>query len=137
MAGKMVDDVLDRFDILFPWLAEKAVPKPLSWEYIWMLSIVPSLFGLAALPKNRLLLLQIFIYGTIIFGLLPVIGGVASTFWELVELAQTHHTKNRFLGLPVVPMWWFFFFWVTQTHIYALCFARQLKNSWDKGTKAR
>ncbi|XP_055337694.1 protein jagunal-like [Paramacrobiotus metropolitanus] len=137
MVVKMADDALDRLDILIPDLAELSVPKPILWEYIWMLSIIPSCFALASLPRNRIGLLNLFIYGNILLGILPVIGGIVYYFWELVEYAQVRHTKNLFLDLPVVVLWNIFFFLALQIHCFSWHFARQLIRSWDKGFKSR
>lgn len=134
---KMFDDVLDRMDILIPSIAELAVPKPLLWEYIWMLSIIPSFSGLASLSKNRLLLLQIFFYGTIILGILPVLGGMVFLGGEALEYAKSRHTRNLFLGMPVVIMWYMFFVAALQIHGWSLYLAYHLQASWNKGSKSR
>lgn len=135
MTMKMFNDFLDRFDILIPAVAELAIPKPLPWEYVWMASLLPSLFGLASLNRNRNVFLHIFIYGTILLGIFPILGGMVSWSTALLNYYHDHRTKDRFMGQPTVVLWFIFFACALEVHGYCLYCALNLRKAWDKTFK--
>jgi Jagunal, ER re-organisation during oogenesis len=134
---KLGDEVLNRFDILIPDIAELAIPKPLAWEYVWVLSIIPSTLGLSALSRNRLHFLNVLYYGIPVFGILPIIGAGIYMFPEIVEYWATRKTKETLMGYPLVWMWYIFFALALQLHLFQVYFSHQLRKAWDKSAKSK
>lgn len=75
--------------------------QPAPWQAIWMLSGIPSITGLAALPKNRSGLLKIHNAGLIVFGVGGIVWGVVSNYENMVNLWEGNPTEEIF-GLPKV-----------------------------------
>jgi len=112
------------------------LPPAWLWEYAWLTSVLPSIFGLLALGRNRVFLLQQYLIGTIVFGLLPVFFGAASMAGDLLDYWRMGETKNLFLGFPVVLLWNMFLVIALQTHGIGLLVAWSLSKAWQT-TKRR
>lgn len=73
MLTKLSADILDHLDIFILEIEELRVPKPLFWEYVWCISVVLSFMGLSAARKNKVLEMQRYMIGVLVFGILPVL----------------------------------------------------------------
>jgi hypothetical protein len=73
MLTKLSADILDHLDIFILEIEELRVPKPLFWEYVWCISVVLSFIGLSAARKNKVLDMQRYMIGVLVFGILPVL----------------------------------------------------------------
>ncbi|CAF4831593.1 unnamed protein product, partial [Rotaria sp. Silwood2] len=45
------------------------VPRPHLWQYVWVITILPSICGLLSMNKNNVFLMKLFYRGTVTFGL--------------------------------------------------------------------
>jgi hypothetical protein len=127
---KLANDVLDRWEILIPSVAELAIPPPHVWEYVWIGSIIPTMCGLMSLSKNRLGLLNVFYFGIILVGVLPILtaGGImASSF---MDYWTRRKTRDMLFGYPLVCLWYIFFAFALQIHLAQLYFAHELRKAW-------
>ena len=62
MFAKLLPDILDRLDIFILEIEELQVPKPQLWEHLWCLSIIVTFFGLSAIKKNKINVINQYIY---------------------------------------------------------------------------
>ena len=111
------------------------LPIAQMWEYVWLVSATASVFGLLALPRNRIFLVNQYILGTVIFGLGPVLYAMSAYFGELLDYYETRQTKKLFLGYPQVVLWNMFLFIAFQVHIFGIYFAWQLAKAWKPRQK--
>jgi hypothetical protein len=101
---------------------------------VWLVSILPSLIGLIAIKKNRSFLMQQYIIGTIVFGLLPVIYAIYDLSDDLATYWDTKKAALQLLGYPMVVLWNMFLAIALQIHVFAVYFAYQLVKAWRPKT---
>jgi len=77
MLIKLMPEILDIMDIFILEVEELFVPKPYLWEYVWVLSVPITFFGLSACAKNNMISIRRFMLGSIMVALLPVLIGMA------------------------------------------------------------
>jgi hypothetical protein len=120
------------------FLQQLRLPRAWVWEYAWLASGIASIFGLLALRKNKIILLQQFIIGWILFGLAPVIYAMVTFVDDLWDYWETRETKDLFLGFPIVVLWNMFLVITLQLHIFGLYFAWNLMKAWkSRGEKRK
>ena len=83
MLAKLTPEVLDRLDVFVLEVEELFVPKPLIWEWLWLLSIPVTIIGLNTCKYSSLKSGKQYIIGTLTCSLLPIIIG-------MVYHAQVH-----------------------------------------------
>jgi hypothetical protein len=105
-------------------------PRPFLWEYFWLLSVISTSFGIAAIRRNRLLLLHQYLIGQLIFGVLPTVFGIFDLLDDLVRFFNTHETSKTLFGLPIVVLWSMFLAVSLQVQGFALYFAWNLRQAW-------
>lgn len=120
-----------------PFLQQLRLPRAWMWEYVWLMSSIPSLFGLIALRKNRQFLIQQYIIGTFIFGLGPVLYAIATLLNDLLAYWETRETNQLFLGFPIVVLWNMFLVITLQLHFFGLYFAWNLQKAWKPREKKK
>ncbi|ESO08962.1 hypothetical protein HELRODRAFT_74654 [Helobdella robusta] len=120
------------------FLQRMRLPRAWMWEYVWLVSLMASMFGLFSLRKNRFVLMQQFVIGWIIFGLGPVAYAMVTLFDELVKYWETRETTKLFLGFPIVVLWNMFLVIALQLHLFGLWFAWNLLRAWKpRGEKKK
>ena len=93
MLTKLTPEVLDKLDVFVLEVEELFVPKvknfnvslfkyftffqPLIWEWLWLLSVPVTFFGLSACKNSSLPSIKQFLLGTMMCSLLPVLLGMA------------------------------------------------------------
>jgi hypothetical protein len=137
---KLLEDILDRFEIDWDPLERLKVPVPHFWEYWWMLSALPCIASLTALPRNNERRLRWCYYGFFLFGLLPVAIGAGYKLPQLLDYLGYGDTNGspqaaeRFLGFPMVVIWFMFFAVALQVHAFTMSFASNLVKAWRPAT---
>merc|ERR1712168_1297848 len=132
MLTKLMPEVLDKCDVFVLEVEELFVPKPLIWEWLWLLSIPVTIFGLSACKNSNLKNIQQFLVGTLICSLLPVFLGMGLHFMDVYEFL-TEGVSNNILvwqGYPYSVLWYAFFFVALQVHLYEIYFANCLMKVW-------
>ena len=76
MLAKLTPEVLDRFDVFVLEVEELFVPKPLIWEWLWLLSLPVTIIGLNTCKYSSLKSCKQFLIGTLTCSLLPIIIGM-------------------------------------------------------------
>lgn len=105
-------------------------PRVWLWEYFWLLSGISTSFGIAAIRRNRLVLLHQYLIGQLIFGVLPTVFGIFDLFDDLLRFFETRETSKTLFGLPVVVLWNMFLAISLQVQGFALYFAWTLRQAW-------
>jgi len=137
MLFKLLEDILDRFEVDWMPLERLKVPVPHFWEYWWMLSALPCVASLTALPRNNELRLRRSYYGFFLFGLIPVAIGAGHKLPQLLDYlgygdaSGGPQTAERFLGFPMVVVWLMFFAVAVQVHAFTMYFASNLVKAWQ------
>jgi len=138
MVAKLMSDILDRLDIFILDLEELEVPEPIWWEYAWLLSILVTFLGLAAIRKNKIKTMQQFIYGILLFGFGTLFyGGLyyAGDVWTYVSTGETDDI-HLWQGVPYAMIWYAFILVAFQVHMFSLYFAWNLLSAWrSRGSK--
>lgn len=140
MSAKVAGDVLDRLDIFILELEELYLPKPLLWEWLWLSSIAFALPGLTAVRRNRLNSLRVYVVGTVLLALCPVVGAAAYYFREMYAYVRDGPSAGGvrlWQGYPVAVLWYAFLLLAFQTHTFSLYFAVRLMLTWQQGVAAR
>ncbi|OQV23258.1 hypothetical protein BV898_02713 [Hypsibius exemplaris] len=137
MGLKLLNHLAEQYEILIPDIAEWAIPEPLGWEYVYLLSFIPSVFGLLSLSHNRLPYLNILFYGIPLVSVTPVVAAAGYMAQDFISFGTTHKSKDIFLGYPLVWLWFVFFALALQLHLLQLFFALQLRRAWHKTVSTR
>jgi len=137
MLTKLAPEVLDKFDIFVLEVEELFVPKPLIWEWLWLLSVPVTFFGLSACKHSSLKSIKQFLIGTLVCSLLPVLLGMALHAVDCYEFITEGVTENIIIwqGYPYAMLWYAFFFVSLQVHLYQIYFANCLMQAWLPVTK--
>ncbi|XP_065557872.1 protein jagunal-like [Artemia franciscana] len=132
MLTKLSADILDKLDIFVMEIEELEIPKPLYWEYIWCFSLISIFFGLAATRKNNVKMITRFVYGTVIFGVLPCLFCVAYYLGDVYSYIITRSVEGVqvWQGYPYGILWYCFVVVALQVHFLSLYFAKQLLEAW-------
>lgn len=136
MVVKMVPDILDRLDIFVLEIEELEVPQPLKWEYLWLAGSVANFLGLAAIRKNRLVLLQVYFMLINLFSTVPVLLATMIYFTDFLEYCTEDEPQDLQLwqGYPLAVLWYSFLLVAMQVHVFTLIFAWKLIISWKSST---
>ena len=134
MFAKLLPDILDRLDIFILEIEELQVPKPQLWKHLWCLSIIVTFFGLSAIKKNKINVINqlICIYGIIIFGFGTTLFGAMYYFYEVWTYLRSGVNDDIILwqGLPYGLLWYVFILAAFQVHFFFIYFAWNLRNAW-------
>jgi len=138
MLFKLLEDILDRFEVDWGPLERLKVPVPHFWEYWWILSALPCFGSLTALSRNNERRLRQCYYGLFLFGLIPVAIGAGSKLPQLLDYlgygaegGAGPQSAERFLGFPMVVVWFMFFAVAFQVHAFAMYFMTHLVKAWQ------
>ncbi len=106
------------------------LPRATTWEFIWLVSVVPAIFGLIAIRKNNVFLMQQYLIGSIIFGL----GSTVYAMYDLSDDFMDYWNKKQvgitFRGFPVIVLWAMFLTIAFQLHLFGIFFSYKLLKSW-------
>ncbi len=108
------------------------VPKPLTWQFIWLTSLVPSFVGYLSLFKNTLSMLKFYFYGSVFLGLGTCLTTMFLNAGDLLEFNSTKEATNFYNDFPIIVLWFMFLFVVVQIHAFGIYFSRVLIQLWTK-----
>jgi len=137
MLIKLTPEVLDKLDVFVLEVEELFVPKPLVWEWLWLLSVPVTLFGLSACKHSNLKSIKQFLIGTLVCSLLPILLGMALHAVDCYQFITEGITENIMVwqGYPYAMLWYAFFFVSLQVHLYQIYFGNCLMQAWIPGNK--
>ena len=119
------------------FLQKLSFPRAQAWEYVWLFSILSTIFGLLALKRNRSFLMQQFLIGILVFGFGPVCWAMYDMSDDMLSYYVNRETKQMFLGFPWVALCYIFFVIAIQVHFFGLLFAWNCLKAWNAGTAGR
>lgn len=117
------------------FLQRLRLPKAQVWEFVWLSSFLPAVFGLAAMKRNKVIVMHQYVVGTLIFGLLPVLYAIYELSDDIMDYWDTRQTSLSFMGFPLVVLWSMFLTIALQIHAFGLLFAWQLIKAWKPKKK--
>lgn len=134
---KLMPEILDKLDIFVLEVEELFVPKPYFWEFLWLMSVPATFFGLSACKKSSFQSIKKFILGTLLCSILPVLIGIGCHASECYEFMSEGVTDNIAVwqGFPYSMLWYVFFFVAIQVHMFELYFANCLMQAWVPRSK--
>lgn len=111
----------------------KAHPQP--WELAWLLSTVPTVVGLASLPKNNIKQLYVYAFGTLVIGVGPLVYGACVMIQDIFfNISQGRAPAT--LQWQNAPMKMASSAFIIQFHGISLYYANKLIGAWSsKGEK--
>ncbi|UJR08137.1 hypothetical protein I4U23_012413 [Adineta vaga] len=122
-----------------PMLTTLTIPRPHLWQYLWLVTIIPSICGLMAMNKNQIFLMKIFFRGTVLFGLGTIMTTIIFNLSDLFTFKKLK-SKNQlddvepqtFLGFPLLVLWYIFLIIMVQIHAFSLYMANMLLHCWQQ-----
>jgi hypothetical protein len=115
------------------------IPRPHLWQYIWLVTVIPSMCGLISMNKNQIFLMKIFFRGTVLFGLGTIMTTIILNLSDLFtyKKLKTNHQLEEvepqtFLGFPLLILWYIFLIIMVQIHAFCLYMANVLLHSWQQ-----
>ena len=123
-----------------PLIKTFKTPQPHLWQYVWLITIIPSICGLISMHKNHIFLMKVFFRGTVLFGLGTIMTTIILNLSDLIAYikSETNGTESQmFLGVPLLLFWYIFLIIMIQIHAFGLHMANVLLHSWGqkKSTK--
>ncbi|CAJ0927887.1 unnamed protein product [Ranitomeya imitator] len=113
------------------------VAMPYQWEYPYLLSIVPSLFGLFAFPRNNISYLVISMISTGLFSIAPLIYGSMEMF-PMAQQLYRHGKAYRFIfGFSAVSVMYLVMVVAVQVHAWQIYYSKKLLDSWFTSTQEK
>jgi len=112
------------------FLQKLRFPKVQWWEYTWLLTALPALSGFLALAKNRIFLMQQYIIGIVVFGIIPLMAAIYYHLDDLLEYIHTRQAANLFHGYPVIVLWYIFLTLTVQLHMFSVYIGYLLLKAW-------
>ena len=116
-------------------LQQLKLPRAELWEYAWLFSIIPSILSFISIKRNKCFLMQQYLLGTLLLGILPVGFAIITLVDDLIAYWDTRASSRMFLGFPVVVLWNMFLAICLQVHIFGLYFGCKLYNAWKPKVK--
>ena len=122
-----------------PLIKNFNIPRPHLWQYIWLLTLIPSLCGLISMNRNHILLMKIFFRGTVTFGLGTIMTTIIlnlSDLFTFKKLKINHKLDDiepqTLGGFPLLVLWYIFLIIMVQIHAFSLYMANILLHSWQQ-----
>ncbi|XP_003217932.1 protein jagunal homolog 1 [Anolis carolinensis] len=121
----------------FKLLSHDQVAMPYQWEYPYLLSIIPSLFGFLSFPRNNISYLVISMISTGLFSVAPLIYGSMEMF-PMAQQLYRHGKAYRFIfGFSAVSVMYLLIVVAVQVHGWQLYYSKKLLDSWFTSTQEK
>uniref|UniRef100_A0A674J0I8 Protein jagunal homolog 1 n=3 Tax=Testudinoidea TaxID=8486 RepID=A0A674J0I8_9SAUR len=118
-------------------LPHDQVAMPYQWEYPYLLSIIPSLFGLMSFPRNNISYLVLSMISTGLFSVAPLIYGSMEMF-PMAQQLYRHGKAYRFIfGFSAVSVMYLLVVVAVQVHGWQLYYSKKLLDSWFTSTQEK
>ncbi|XP_028848255.1 protein jagunal homolog 1-A [Denticeps clupeoides] len=113
------------------------VATPYQWQYPYLLSIVPSLLGALALPKNNISYLVISMISAGLFSVAPLIFGAMEMF-PVAQQLYRHGKAYRFIfGFSAVSVMYLLMLVAIQVHAWHIYYSKKLLDAWFTSTQEK
>ncbi|KAA0715708.1 Protein jagunal -like protein 1-A [Triplophysa tibetana] len=113
------------------------VASPYQWEYPYLLSLLPSLIGALAMPKNNISYLVISMISAGLFSVAPLIFGAMEMF-PLAQQLYRHGKAYRFIfGFSAVSVMYLLMIIAIQIHAWQIYYSKKLLDAWFDSTQEK
>lgn len=113
------------------------VAMPYQWEYPYLLSLVPALFGLFSFPRNNISYLVISMISIGLFSIAPLIYGSMEMF-PMAQQLYRHGKAYRFIfGFSAVSVLYLVMVVAVQVHAWQIYYSKKLLDSWFTSTQEK
>lgn len=116
-------------------LTNHILPKPRTWEYLYMISFFINIIGFSALAKNNVIKIYIYIWGTVLIGFGSVAWGGLVHYPELANLIRKGENRSYFFGYPLIAAIYVLLAISAELHILGLTYSLNLANAWKPKKK--
>ncbi|XP_066141119.1 uncharacterized protein [Euwallacea fornicatus] len=86
MLVKLTPYILKQFNISIVPVEELEVPDPLTWELVWLPSVLSSTLALHSMRKNSYVLMRYYMTGIVLLGFLPLLNGILEWLPEVIMI---------------------------------------------------
>ncbi|XP_065115755.1 protein jagunal homolog 1-B [Paramisgurnus dabryanus] len=118
-------------------VSHKLVATPYQWEYIYLLSIVPTVFSFMALPKNNTSYLVISMISAGLLSLGPIFYGGMEMF-PMAQQLYRHGKAYRFIfGFSAVSVMYLVMVIALQVHGWQIYYSKKLLDAWVTNTQEK
>ncbi|XP_043834781.1 protein jagunal homolog 1 isoform X1 [Notamacropus eugenii] len=118
-------------------LSYDQVAMPYQWEYPYLLSIVPSGFGLLSFPRNNISYLVLSMISTGLFSIAPLIYGTMEMFPAAQQLYLHGKAYRVIFGISAVSIMYLVLVVAVQVHAWQLYYSKKLLDSWFTSTQEK
>ncbi|XP_005995812.1 protein jagunal homolog 1 [Latimeria chalumnae] len=113
------------------------IAVPFQWEYPYLLSIIPCIFGFMCLPRNNISYLVLSMISTGLFSISPLIFGSMEMF-PMAQQLYRHGKGNRFIfGFSAVSVMYLILVIAVQVHGWQVYYSKKLLDSWFTSTQEK
>lgn len=130
MLGRLLPGITSAFGMAFISLRRLDLPHPRPWEYAWLVSLFAAILGWRSTLQNNSFLLRQFIFGTFVFGLVPVCFGAFDLRKDIMLYIRERKYTYEMFSFPAVVLWCAFMLIALQIHIFSLYFSYVLLGAW-------
>ncbi|KAM4538315.1 protein jagunal homolog 1-B isoform 1-T2 [Fundulus diaphanus] len=118
-------------------VSHKVVASPYQWEYIYLLSIVPTVFSFLALPRNIISYLVISMISSGLFCMASLIYGSMEMF-PVAQQLYRHGKAYRFIfGFSAVSVMYLVIIIAVQVHAWQIYYSKKLLDQWFTATQEK
>ncbi|KAE8612397.1 hypothetical protein XENTR_v10012840 [Xenopus tropicalis] len=118
-------------------VSKDLVAMPYQWEYPYLLSLVPSLFGLVSFPRNNISYLVISMISTGLFSIAPLIYGTLEMF-PMAQQLYRHGKAYRFIfGFSAISVMYLLMVVAVQVHGWQIYYSKKLLDAWFTNTQEK
>ncbi|XP_062391288.1 protein jagunal homolog 1-A [Sardina pilchardus] len=118
-------------------VSSELVAVPYQWEYPYLLSVVPTLLGALALPRNNISYLVISMISSGLFSVAPLLFGAMEMF-PVAQQLYRHGKAFRFIfGFHAVSVMYLVMVVAVQVHAWHLYYSKKLLDAWFDSTQEK
>ncbi|XP_066141121.1 protein jagunal-like isoform X3 [Euwallacea fornicatus] len=135
MLVKLTPYILKQFNISIVPVEELEVPDPLTWELVWLPSVLSSTLALHSMRKNSYVLMRYYMTGIVLLGFLPLLNGILEWLPEVIMYVFAENFIDFYdiffwMDLPCGLLWYGFIFLAANVHSFSLYFGYKLLCDW-------
>ncbi|XP_043557074.1 protein jagunal homolog 1 isoform X1 [Chiloscyllium plagiosum] len=113
------------------------IAMPYQWEYPYLLSIIPSIFGFMSFPRNNISYLVLSMISAGLFSIAPLIYGTMEMF-PMAQQLYRHGKAYRFIfGFSAVAVMYLVLVIAVQVHGWQIYYSKKLLDSWFTSTQEK
>ncbi|XP_006639245.1 protein jagunal homolog 1-A [Lepisosteus oculatus] len=116
-------------------VSHDVVATPYQWEYLYLLSIFPSIFSFMSMPRNNISYLVISMISAGLFCIAPLIYGAMEMF-PVAQQLYRHGKIYRFIfGFSAVSVMYLVMVIAVQVHAWQIYYSKKLLDAWFVSTQ--